>query len=1078
MLITAPPTTGTDTPERPAPHPSSASTPPTVTAVLVVRDGARWLPETLDALAESVLPPDRLAVVDLGSTDDPRNLVRAHRGLYESIGSVTVVACTQPVAFGEAVTQALTEIGSGQPDRPEWVWLLHDDTAPDADALARLVDAVRRSPSVGMAGPKVVEWDDPRRLVEAGAQITRSGRRLAIPALGEPDQGQYDARTDVLAVGTAGLLVSRAVFEQIGGFDPAFARYGGDLDLGWRAQLAGYRVIVVPSARIRDAGATYAGQRTDDPDPSSARRAARRAARRVSLTRCSPLVAPLLAAWMVVSALVCALTLLVLKRPAHAWDEVSDLGALLRPVSSVQARWRFRGKGRLRRRDLDTLFVTPGQAARHTVDQVQDALTPERRSRATRPEDLELAEPGPVAEEAERLTALPASLPRRIVTNPGFLAVSAATVVALVGFRDSLRDGVFDARGAGLAGGELAPVSTDSAGLWHAFRDSWHGAGFGTGAESGPHLAVLAVFTWLAERLPYVSDGRSPAAVTMTLLIVLGMPLATWTAYLAGRSVTSARWPRAVVALAWGTTTALAAAAGQGRVTAVLALVLLPLVAAGMARTGSAKGTYTSAFAAALGLGVLAALVPAFGVVGLLVALVLVVVGPGWPRRARAAVMLIVPVGLQGPWLLHLRDPLNLLAAPGLLESAGVAPAVPWTVSIGAPVEPTVLALAIVPVLVAGLLGLARAGSRGRSAALAALAAAAVVGLALALGAPRVVLGDALGNDGTLASASAWPGVGLALLLLALLSAVLVGATGLGGSLSGPGFGWRRVGAGLGVVVVVGAVLAGAGLVAWSNLDENIRVGQDRLPAVAVDQARGPMANRLLRLVRSGDRVDYELVGSEPGTFLRDLYRDDGATDPGLGLIVAGLAGDQPQTGPSAGERLADLAVGFVTVEAAGDDPLLRTLDATSGLTRLGTTGDETLWRVLARPSAVAQGEAVPPARVRIVTAEGAPIAAVATVGPHGAVDTDVAAGSAGRRVVFAEPQEWADRAQVSLDGIPLAPVPDQALPTYALPENAGRLSADIPPVHREWFLAQVALVAFVVFMAIPFGNRRSRRPA
>jgi hypothetical protein len=133
---------------------------------------------------------------------------------------------------------------------------------------------------------------------------------------------------------------------------------------------------------------------------------------------------------------------------------------------------------------------------------------------------------------------------------------------------------------------------------------------------------------------------------------------------------------------------------------------------------------------------------------------------------------------------------------------------------------------------------------------------------------------------------------------------------------------------------------------------------------------------------------------------------------------------------------------------------------------------------VLARPSAVVAGEVVPPARVRLVTADGAPIAAVATVGPHGALDIDLTAGPAGRRVVFAQPQEWAERAQVRFDGVLLTPEPGQALPTYALPDGPGRLNADIPPVHRTWFLAQVALVLFVVFMAIPFGNRRSRRPA
>ena len=106
-----------------------------------------------------------------------------------------------------------------------------------------------RSKSVGVAGPKLVSWEDPRRLVEMGIQITRTGRRLGSPVRGEADQGQYDHRADVLAVSTSGMLVRRSVHDDIGGFDPAFVEHGADLDFGWRAQLAGHRVIVVPGRR-------------------------------------------------------------------------------------------------------------------------------------------------------------------------------------------------------------------------------------------------------------------------------------------------------------------------------------------------------------------------------------------------------------------------------------------------------------------------------------------------------------------------------------------------------------------------------------------------------------------------------------------------------------------------------------------------------------------------------------------------------------------------------------------------------------------------------------------------------------
>ena len=70
------------------------------------------------------------------------------------------------------------------------------------------------------------------------------------------------------------MLVRRSAYDDIGGFDPAFVEHGADLDFGWRAQLAGHRVIVVPGAVVRDASAGLDG----DADPAPPGRASSNAA--------------------------------------------------------------------------------------------------------------------------------------------------------------------------------------------------------------------------------------------------------------------------------------------------------------------------------------------------------------------------------------------------------------------------------------------------------------------------------------------------------------------------------------------------------------------------------------------------------------------------------------------------------------------------------------------------------------------------------------------------------------------------------------------------------------------------------
>ncbi len=466
-----------------------------ISAVLVVHNGSTWLAECLDALATQSTPPDRLVIVDVASTDTSVAIATAHQAVRRAVPEVTVLGLDQVVPTGVAIDAGIAALPAAQVG--EWVWVLHDDTAPDATALARLAEAVRRSPSVGIAGPKIVAWQDPRLLVELGVQITRTGRRIALPLRG----------------------------------DRSFDQYGADLDLGWRAQLAGHRVIVVPGAVVRDASALLDGERPGGPRPAEVERRTRLATRQVALARCSPLVAPFLALWMALSAVVSSVTLLVAKRPRQAWRELADIAALTHPVAIQGARWRGRHTKRLRRADLATLFVPPGAAARTTIDHIQDAITPERTQRQR--ESSLLAETGPVADESESLHVLPASLPRRIIGHPGFLAVVVTLVATLAAWRAAIGAGALSVTNTGLAGGQLRAVTTGSEGLWHAFRDAWHGAGLGTGTESGPYLALLAGITWLAERLPGVAESRSPAGVSIAWLLFLAPVLSTWFAYLA-----------------------------------------------------------------------------------------------------------------------------------------------------------------------------------------------------------------------------------------------------------------------------------------------------------------------------------------------------------------------------------------------------------------------------------------------------------------------------------------------------------------------------------------------------------------
>ena len=143
----------------------------------------------------------------------------------------------------------------------DYLWLLHDDSAPDPACLGELVQAFENSTTLGIAGPKALDWDKPDTLASVGIHATRSGKRLSLFDSGELDQGQYDSISDVLTVGSAGMLIKAQLWDRLRASSPLLSPFTEALELGRRARMAGYRVCLVPSARIYHAQAGLYGLR-------------------------------------------------------------------------------------------------------------------------------------------------------------------------------------------------------------------------------------------------------------------------------------------------------------------------------------------------------------------------------------------------------------------------------------------------------------------------------------------------------------------------------------------------------------------------------------------------------------------------------------------------------------------------------------------------------------------------------------------------------------------------------------------------------------------------------------------------
>src|SRR5438445_1786453 len=345
-----------------------------VTAVLVSHDGMRWLPDTLAALRAQSRSADRVVAVDTASAEE------SVAALTEALGAPAVIGLARDASFAAAIRSGLDAF-AGVPDPPgikepvtHWVWLLHDDSAPQPNALQQLLAAANESPSLAAIAPKVLSWDG-RRLVEVGLTVDSSGRVHTGLEPREVDQGQHDDVGEILAAGTAGLLVRRDVWDRLGGLDEAFSPFGEDVDFGWRLNAAGERMRLAPKAVVRHESAVTDGERSDDAAAGRPGAVARRHGMQLVLANTSRMLVPLLVLRYVVECLFRAPVLLLLaRRPRAALDELVALNGLLtHPRVVLDARHRRRERT-VTHAEIRPLLARPAMRWRVFGDRLAEAF--------------------------------------------------------------------------------------------------------------------------------------------------------------------------------------------------------------------------------------------------------------------------------------------------------------------------------------------------------------------------------------------------------------------------------------------------------------------------------------------------------------------------------------------------------------------------------------------------------------------------------------------------------------------------------------------------------------------------------
>jgi GT2 family glycosyltransferase len=200
----------------------------------------------LDSLLQQEYQPLEIIIVDNGSKDGSVEL------LTENYPQVKLERFEYNTGFSVAVNRGIRAADG------EYIALLNNDTTVDPKWISEMVRALDEHPEIGSCGCKMLAYDDHSLLDGAGDAYRRGGLPGRIGHR-ERDLGQFDQQRYILGACGGAALYRRTMLDDIGLLDDDYFAYLEDVDLGLRAQSAGYKCLYVPSAIMYHLGTGTTG---------------------------------------------------------------------------------------------------------------------------------------------------------------------------------------------------------------------------------------------------------------------------------------------------------------------------------------------------------------------------------------------------------------------------------------------------------------------------------------------------------------------------------------------------------------------------------------------------------------------------------------------------------------------------------------------------------------------------------------------------------------------------------------------------------------------------------------------------
>lgn len=221
---------------------------PRVSIVIPTWNGAAVLRACLRTLGAQTFTDFETIVVDNGSADGTRAM------LADEFPQVRCVPLPENRGFAAATNAGLRAA------RGAVLVCLNNDVECESDFLAALIAPLDVRPEVGFVAAKMLNAHDPRLIDSAGDAMGLVPWNIG---RGAPDAAAFNRARELLSACAGAAAYRRELFERVGWFDEGYFAFFEDVDLGIRAQLAGFRCWYEPRAVVRHRYSATAGRAPD-----------------------------------------------------------------------------------------------------------------------------------------------------------------------------------------------------------------------------------------------------------------------------------------------------------------------------------------------------------------------------------------------------------------------------------------------------------------------------------------------------------------------------------------------------------------------------------------------------------------------------------------------------------------------------------------------------------------------------------------------------------------------------------------------------------------------------------------------